>query len=332
MNGEPFLSLHLLHRLAAAIRTAGYALRRRLQDATKLATASSFAGTLVDLIRSRPELIAEHALLRQQLVILRRSVKRPRCTPADRALLVLLTCRLRTWRQALLIVQPETLLRWHHELCCRVWRRKSRITAPAHRPPLAPETIALIREMAAANRTWGAERIRGELLKLQIRVAKWTIQQYLRGARPPRCAGQTWAAFLRNHDQHIWACDFLPVTDLLFRQMYAFFMIELASRRVVRVGVTRHPSDAWVAQQLRKATPFGRRPKHLIRDNDSKYGEVFARVAKTTGIDDVRTAYRAPKQPSGPTTHGHTKQPTQPYRPFPATNAGQQGDDINAIE
>jgi transposase InsO family protein len=283
-------------RLAAAIRTAGNALRRRLQDATRPATASPIAGTLADLTRSKPELIAENALLRQQLVILRRSVKRPRCTPADRALLVLLTSRLRTWRLSLLIVQPETLLRWHRELFRRFWRRKSRTTAPAHRPPLAPETISLIREMAAANRTWGAERIRGELLKLDIRVAKWTIQKYMRGARPPRRAGQTWAAFLRNQAHEIWACDFLAVADLLFRPLYAFFVIELASRRVVHVGVTRHPTDAWVAQQVREATPFGQHPKHLIRDNDGKYGPAFAHITEATGIDGVRMAYRAPKE------------------------------------
>jgi putative transposase len=78
--------------------------------------------------------------------------------------------------------------------------------------------------------------------------------------------------------------------------VYAFSVIEIASRRVVHVGVTRHPTDAWVAQQLREATPFGRHPKPLILDNDSKYGELFARVARTTGIDLVRTAYRAPKE------------------------------------
>jgi transposase InsO family protein len=150
--------------------------------------------------------------------------------------------------------------------------------------------------MAAANRTWGAERIRGELLKLNIRVAKSTIQRYMRGARSPRRSGQTWATFLANHGHDIWAADFLPVTDLLFRQMYAFFVIEIASRRVVHVGVTRHPTDAWVAQQLREATPFGRHPKHLVVDNDSKYGQLFARVSRTTGIDLVRTAFRAPQE------------------------------------
>jgi transposase InsO family protein len=150
--------------------------------------------------------------------------------------------------------------------------------------------------MAAANRTWGAERIRGELLKLHIRVAKSTIQRHMRGARPPRRSGQTWATFLANHGKDIWAADFLAVTDLLFRPLYAFFLLEVGSRRVVHVGVTRHPTDAWVAQQLREATPFGRHPKHLILDNDSKYGPAFARVARAYGIDLVRTAYRAPKE------------------------------------
>ena len=112
-------------------------------------------------------------------------------------------------------------------------RRKSRAASPTRQPKVAAETIALIREMAAANRRWGAERIRGELLKLDIRAAKWTVQQYMRAARPPQRTGQPWPTFLRNHVGDIWACDFLPVTDLLFRPVYAFFVIALGSRRVV---------------------------------------------------------------------------------------------------
>ena len=149
---------------------------------------------------------------------------------------------------------------------------------------------------AAANPLWGAERIRGELCKLDIRVAKSTIQKYARDARPPRRAGQPWGTFLRNHARDIWAGDFLPVTDLFFRPVYAFFVIALESRRGVHVGVTRHPTDAWIAQQLRDATPFGQRPRYLLHDNDSKYGPAFAHVAAATGIEELRTAYRAPRQ------------------------------------
>jgi putative transposase len=110
--------------------------------------------------------------------------------------------------------------------------------------------------------------------------------------RPP---GKAWATFLRNHAHEIWACDFLQVTDLLFRPLFAFFLVEHGTRRVVHVGVTRHPTDAWVAQQLREATPYGEWPRFLLRDNDAKYGTCFARLATASGITVVRTPVRAPR-------------------------------------
>lgn len=109
-------------------------------------------------------------------------------------------------------------------------------------------TITLIKEMATTNRLWDAERIRGELLKVGIRVAKRTVQRYMRQVRPPRPHGQTWAAFLQNHANAIWACDFLQVTDMFFRPLFAFIITELGLRRMVHVGVTRSPTDEWVAQ------------------------------------------------------------------------------------
>jgi putative transposase len=251
------------------------------------------SGTGVDLARSRAQLLAENALLRQQLLVLRRAVARPALTPADRALLVLLVGRVRTWRQVLLIVRPDTLLRWHRAGFRALWRRKSR-PGPG-RPPLPAETIALIRRMAAENLHWGAERIRGELGKLGIRVAKRTVQAYLLHQRAPRSPGQSWATFLRNHTADTWACDFLPVTDLLFRPLHAFFVVAVGTRRVVHVGVTRHPTDAWIAQQLREATPFDKRPRFLIRDNDRKYGPQFDHVAAASGIRVLRTPIRAPR-------------------------------------
>src|SRR5215470_3886215 len=209
-------------------------------------------GTLTDLVRSKSELVAENALLRQQLIILRRQVKRPACTKTDRMLLVLLASMVRTWKQALFIIQPETLLRGPRELFRVFWKHTSK--ACARKPRLSPETIALIKEMAANNRLWGAERIRGELLKLDIRVSKRTIQKYMRQGQPQRARGQTWKTFLRNHAAEVWACDFLQVTDLFFRPLFAFFLIELRSRKVIHVNVTRFPTDPWVAQQLREVT------------------------------------------------------------------------------
>jgi putative transposase len=104
-----------------------------------------------------------------------------------------------------------------------------------------------------------------------------------------------WATFLRTHAGQIWACDFLQVTDLFFRPLFAFFLTLLKTRRVIHVGVTRSPSDPWVAQHLREATPYGQAPKYLIRDNDGKYGPCFARVATTSGIEMLKTPYHAPR-------------------------------------
>ena len=283
----------ILSRFKRLVETALEILRVCFIGWTKPLSSSLPFGTLADLARSKPELLVENALLRQQLIVLKRQVKRPTYTPTDRILFVLFARVVRTWKQTLLLVQPETLLRWHREGFRLVCRRRSKTLS--HKPRVAAETITLIREMAAKNRLWGAERIRGELLKLGIHVCKRTIQKYMRPVRAPQPGGQTWATFLCNHAEEIWACDFLQVTDLFFRPLFAFFIIELKSRRVIHVGVTRSPTDPWVAQQLREATPFGHAPKYLIRDNDSKFGSCFARVAETSAIEILKTPYHAPR-------------------------------------
>ena len=124
----------------------------------KPSTNSLVLGTLVDMTRGKSDLLAENALLRHQLIILRRQVTRPVYRKTDRLLLVLLARMVRTWKQAIFLVQPETLLRWHRELFRWFWKRKSQVRSS--KPRLSSETISLIKEMAAHNRLWGAERIR----------------------------------------------------------------------------------------------------------------------------------------------------------------------------
>jgi hypothetical protein len=133
----------------------------------------------LDLTRSKSELVLENALLRQQLIVLKRQVQRPRLSWRDRTLIILLASRLRSWKQALLIVQPDTVLRWRRDLFRWVWRRKSKPKKKPGRPPLTGEVVALIKRLAKENLTWGAERIRGELLKLGLRVSKSAIQKYI---------------------------------------------------------------------------------------------------------------------------------------------------------
>ncbi len=188
-----------------------------------------------------------------QLIVLNRSIKRPRLTGTDRSLLVLVASRVQALKGAVLIVKPDTLVRWHRQSFRLFWRRKSRIQS---RPPRIPAgTIALIQEMASNNRFTqrapGVKRIQGELLKLNIKVSKRTIARYIRQVRPLRPHGQRWATFLQNHAQEIWACDFLQLHNALFRPLFAFFITDLGSRRIMYVGVTRSPTNNWAAQQLR---------------------------------------------------------------------------------
>jgi len=147
--------------------------------------------------------------------------------------------------------------------------------------------------MAAENVLWGAERIRGELLKLGIRVAKRTSQRHMTKARPPDPdRGQNWRTFLRNHT--VWAGDFWQTYDIWFRPIFAFFVVDINSKRVVHVGVTRSPTAEWTAQQLRNITPFGEGPQFIVRDNDNKFGAELDRVAKGAGMKILRTAIQAP--------------------------------------
>jgi transposase InsO family protein len=148
--------------------------------------------------------------------------------------------------------------------------------------------------MVSENWLWGAERIRGELLKLGIRVSKRTIHCYMRRVRKPRPHGQTWSTFLHNHAQAIWACDFVQAHDLFFRAIFVFVMIEHHSRRVVHIGITRAPSDRWVAQQLKEATAFGVGPLYLLHDNDSKYGTQFSLIASSRGITELHIPPQSP--------------------------------------
>ncbi|MGI8933067.1 MAG: integrase core domain-containing protein [Phormidesmis sp.] len=260
---------------------------------------SLLLASAADLARSRTELLLENAMLRQQLIVLQRQVKRPLLNNKERFLLALLASKLSTWKNTLLIVKPDTLLRWHRAGFRLFWKQKSRSSNNRSNPKLAAETIELIKQIAKDNRLWGAERIRGELLKLDICVAKRTIQKYMRTVRAGEPTGglktQNWSNFLHNHSASVWACDFLQVYDLFFRPLFIFLVIEHGTRRVVHFRVTRNPTDAWAAQQLREATPYGQQPKYLIRDNDRKFGAAFRRVAAVSGIKQLRIAYKAPK-------------------------------------
>ena len=289
----------MLNRLTQAVKIA---VRRRFHECGRtiknmlrpVRTAAALVGAVsIDAVRPRSELVAENALLRQQILVLRRAAPpRPRLHREDRLILVILARLTPAWRDALHVVQPDTLLRWHRDLFTLLWRHKSRRRGAGRR--LRAEVIDLIQAMATANGLWGAERIRGELLKVGIRVSKRTVQKYMRPVRPRGQHGQTWGTFLRNRTHDIWACDFLQLYDAWFRPIYAFCIVTHGSREVVHVNVTRSPTDGWVAQQLREATPYDTGPPFLIRDNDGKFGSDFAAVATSADIDVVPIPPKSP--------------------------------------
>jgi putative transposase len=278
--------------LWARLSSAASQLYRRL---TAPARPNLVTGTLADLPRSRTELLAENALLRQQLIVLRRRTKTPRLTWRERLSLLLLARWVPNWKQVLQIIQPDTLLSWHREGIRLIWKLKSRMPMQTQPQRLAPETIVLIQRMARENPVWGAERIRGELLKLNIKVAKRTIQKYMQAVRSKPPSAQSWSTFLKTHGKDIWACDFVPVVTLFFKTIHAFVIVHHESRRVVHFGATEHPTDEWITQQVRDATPFEEKPKYLICDNDKRYGPMFERVAQASGIEVIHTPYEAPR-------------------------------------
>ena len=257
-------------------------------------TTSSVLGTLADLTRGTSELRAENALLRHQLVILQRYIKRPVYRKTDRLLLVFLASMTGAWKQALFLVQPETILRWYRELLRVFWKHKSKVRSK--KPRLSSETIAFIKGDGSKQPTLGSGAHSGRVTQAGYsEKSNGPFKSICGRFAPFRAHGQTWKTFLRNHATEVWACDFLQVTDLFFRPLFAFFNTLAEITEGDPCECDAHSNDLWVAQQLREATPYGQAPQYLIRDNDRKFGSNFARVASTSGIKILRTPYRTPQ-------------------------------------
>lgn len=234
--------------------------------------------------------------LRQQLAILKRASPKPRLTNAERSFWVLLSTLWPGWRDFLVIVKPETVVRWHHAGFRLFWRAKSSLFTRPGRPGLTRETIGLIRQMTLENPTWGAPRIHGELLKLGIDVAERTVQRHMPKRPAPPDSIERWKTFLRNHAPDISAMDFFTVPTVSFRVLYVFVAIHHGSRRVLHVNVTAHPNSPWVVQQLREAFPGDDVPRFLIHDRDSIFSESVVGSARAMGIESKKTSFRSPWQ------------------------------------
>ena len=248
---------------------------------------------VADLFKSRSRLEAENLFLRHQLTLaLRRKRPRIRLRGSDRALLVWMV---RLWPgllDAVHVVQPETILRWHRAGARAFWRWKSRNRAG--RPKIDRELRELIRRMSLENALWGASRIHGELLKLGYEVAQSTVSKYMaRGGRPP---SQSWKTFLRNHAEAIAAVDMCMVPTLSFERLFAFLVLGHRRRQLLWFEVTHQPTAAWLARQITEAFPWASAPAYLVRDNDRTYGHVFTTRVTAMGIRDQPIAPGSPWQ------------------------------------
>ena len=246
---------------------------------------------LVSPFKTQARLEAEIVLLRHQLSVLRQRVpSKPRLTAADRLLLVwpyrLFPCVL----NAVTIVQPETIIRWHRTGFRLYWRWKSR--SRGGRPRIPGEIRRLIREMSLANRLWGAPRIHGELLKLGIEVAQSTVAKYM--AKSGRGSSQTWKTFVDNHAAGIGAMDFLVVPTIGFRLLFVLVILWHERRRLISLSVTAHPTAERIARQITDAFPWDEAPDYMIRDRDGSYSQAVTKRLAAMGIRDHPTAPRSP--------------------------------------
>jgi putative transposase len=239
------------------------------------------------------QLALENLALRQQLAVYKRTARRPPLRRVDRLFWVGLASVWAGWRRSLVIITPDTVVRWQRRRFREYWSRLSGRPAPG-RPSVSAEIKGLVSRMAAANPLWGAPRIHGELLKLGLNVSERTVSRLMRKRR--RRPSQTWRAFLANHVRDLASLDFFIVPTARLRVLFVLVVLAHHRRRVVHFNVTEHPTAAWTAQQIVDAFPNDSAPLYLLRDRDHVYGAKFRHRVKGMGIDEVLTAPQSPWQ------------------------------------
>jgi len=253
-------------------------------------------GTLVRLSRARRSLLLENLALRQQLAVLKRRHPSPRIGLLDKLFWVAVRRFWSGWKQSLIVVTPETVVRWHRAGFRLYWRLISRARTKVGRRQTSKEVRELIFKMVAENPTWGAPRIHGELLMLGFALSERTISRWMKRApRDPEPA-QRWLSFLRNHREALAAMDFFAVPTITFGVLYGFSVISHDRRRILHFNVTKHPTSTWIIQQLRQAFPFESASRYLIFDRDAKYGFEVPVAVRSLKMRPVRTSFGSPWQ------------------------------------
>ena len=245
-------------------------------------------------LRSPSALAAENLFLRKQLGLYIERQKKPRHATSRIRFTLAQLAKLFEWRDALTVVKPETLIRWHRKGFRVFWKWKSRSSG---RPKVPANVRKLIVEMATRNPTWDEERIANELLlKIGIRISPRTIRRYMpEGPERPTVPSQRWMTFVRNHAKAIIAADFFVVATATFRLVYVLVIMEIGTRRILHVNVTQHPTANWTLQQFRECVTGDEGYKFVIHDRDSIYSRELDSSLRTLGLRVLRTPYRSPQ-------------------------------------
>jgi hypothetical protein len=254
-------------------------------------------GAILRIFRNRQDLLLENLALRQQLVVLKRRHPKPKLGLLDRLFWVAARRFWSRWKESLLLVMPETVVRWHRAGFRRYWTVLCQARkAVGGGKRISKEIRDLIFQMVVENPTWGAPRIHGELLMLGFDVSERTISRWMRRApRNPEPA-KRWLSFLHNHSEAIAAMDFFTVPTVTFNLLYCFFIISHDRRRILHFNVTPHPTSSWIVQQLREAFPYQSSPRFLLFDHDQKYGLDVPAAIRALQITDMQTSIQSPWQ------------------------------------
>jgi hypothetical protein len=244
-------------------------------------------------LKSRARLEAENIVLRQQVIVLSRKARtRLRLRNIDRLILVWMYRLFPSILNAITVIKPETVIRWHRRGFRAYWHWKS--SRVGGRPKIDREIRDLIRRMSKDNPLWGAPRIHGELLMLGIKVAQSTVARYMTKRQGPPSQG--WKTFLGNHAAGIASLDLFVVRTISFKLLYGLVILRHARRRLVSISVTSNPTAEWIAGQVTDAFPWDEAPRHLIRDRDGAFGSAYTRRIRAMEIRDHPTAPRSPWQ------------------------------------
>jgi transposase InsO family protein len=248
------------------------------------------------IIRSRSAVSAEILFLRKQLAFYQEHQIRPRRLSDSARFSLVFWSRVFDWKEALVIVKPETLIGWHRKGFKLFWKWKCRVG----RPRLPGNIRQLIVRMVRENPTWGEERVAAELsVKLLILVSPRTVRSYWPSPSTPqgarRTSSQHWRTFVHNHAESLVACDFLVAVTARFRVLCVFVVMEVGSRQILYYNVTAHPTAGWTVQQFREAFPSDHNYRFLIHDRDSIFSTEVDEELKSFGLTVLRTPVQAPK-------------------------------------